>query len=71
MNFEESKEKFIKLLKEELDYLDSIVRSNKNKELSEDEVLKVHRKVNYYTNELNVFIQLSDVENVYEVLSKS
>ena len=57
MNYEEKKQEFIKLLKEELDYLDSIVTSNNNKELSEDEVLKVHRKVNYYTNELNVLLK--------------
>ena len=69
MNFEEKKQEFIKVMKEELEYIDSIVTLNKKTRLSEDEVLVVHRKINDYTEELNTLIKevrkLSNRKEIY------
>ncbi len=53
MNYELVKEEFIRLKKEELDYIDNIAKISSNKVLSEYEKLANYRKLNEYENKIS------------------
>ena len=57
MKYEEIKNKFIKLKKEELAYIDNVARISSNKILTEYEKLKIYRTLNNYQNELNIMLK--------------
>lgn len=56
MNYEELKNEFIKLKKEELDYIDSIAKISSNKKLLEHEKLEIYRTLKNYQVNLNEMI---------------
>lgn len=53
MNFEELKQEFIKLKKEELDYINDLVIENNKRELKEEELLEAYRMINKFANKLD------------------
>lgn len=57
MKYEIIKNKFIKIKKEELAYIDNVARTSSNKILSEYEKLKIYRTLNNYQNELNIMLK--------------
>ena len=56
MEFEELKEKFIKLKKEELEYINRIANESRKRKLKEKEILEAYRKINDYVDEINVLL---------------
>ena len=62
MNIEKLKEEFIKLKKEELEYLDNIAKLGYQKTFSQEEKLNIYRKLKFYENENAKFYKiLSDI----------
>lgn len=57
MNYELIKNEFIKLKREELNYIDSITKISSNKILSELEKLEIYRKLNNYEVKLNEILK--------------
>lgn len=53
MNYEEIKKEFIKLKKEELNYINEISIISNNKKLSEYEKIEIYRNLKKYENQLN------------------
>ena len=53
MNYEEIKKEFIKLKKEELNYIDLVVKTSNTKKIKEKEKLEIFRKLKYFEKELN------------------
>ena len=75
MDIEKLKEEFIKLKKEELEYLDNIAKLGYQKTFSQEEKLNIYRKLKFYENENAKFYKiLSDIlykskeENMDKVL---
>jgi len=58
MNNKELKNEFIKLKREELDYIDSIAKISSNKKLSEYQKLEIHRTLKNYQIKLNEMITI-------------
>ena len=56
MNYEELKNQFIKLKKEELEYIDSIAKISSNKKLLEQEKLEIYRTLKNYQAKLSEMI---------------
>ena len=70
MNIVEVKEKFIKLKKEELAFLDNIAKLGYQKTFSQEEKLNIYRKLKFYENENARFYKLlSDI--LYESKEKN
>lgn len=62
MNIEKLKKEFIKLKKEELEYLDNIAKLGYQKTFSQEEKLNIYRKLKFYENENAKFYKiLSDI----------
>ncbi|CDE38671.1 nUDIX hydrolase [Mycoplasma sp. CAG:472] len=62
MDIEKLKEEFIKLKKEELEYLDNIAKLGYQKTFSQEEKLNIYRKLKFYENENAKFYKiLSDI----------
>lgn len=57
MNYELIKNEFIKLKREELEYIDNIAKICSNKILSECEKLEIHRKLKKYQKKLNEMLK--------------
>ena len=57
MIYENLKIEFIKLKKEELEYIDNVFKKNKNRILSEFEKLEIYRALNNYTVKLNELLK--------------
>ncbi len=53
MKFDELKEKFIKLKKEELAYIDDVAKKGMKEKLTEKEVLEAYRKINDFAKNIN------------------
>ena len=53
MKFDELKEKFITLKKEELEYINNISMESMNRKLSEKDALTIYRKINNYVDNIN------------------
>ena len=53
MNYENLKNEFIKLKKEELDYINNICRISSNKRLSESEKLEIYRTLKELKDRIN------------------
>ena len=64
MNYELLKNEFIKLKKEELDYIDSIARISSNKKLSENEKLEIYRTLKDYQIKLNEKLAILRYETI-------
>lgn len=56
MNYELLKNEFIKLKKEELEYIDSVAKISSNKKLSEQDKLEIYRTLKNYQIKLNEMI---------------
>ncbi|MDO4962615.1 MAG: NUDIX hydrolase [bacterium] len=57
MNLERLKEEFVKLKKEELEYIDNVYKTSSNKILSEYEKLEIYRTLNNYTVKLDEMLK--------------
>lgn len=57
MNFEQIKREFIKLKKEELEYIDNVSKISSSKKLSELEKLEIHRTLNNYSVKLDEILK--------------
>ena len=57
MNYEQLKSEFIKLKKEELDYIDNIAKISCNKVLSEKEKIEIYRDLKNYQLKLNEMLK--------------
>jgi len=58
MNYESIKEEFIKLKKEELSYIDTVVKTSCNRILSEYEKLEIYRKINNFQIRLDELLKM-------------
>ena len=62
MDYEFLKEEFIKLKKEELDYIDNISKLSKSKKFTEYEKIEIYRKLKSYEIKINEMYKLLFVE---------
>ena len=53
MNFEEKKQEFIRIRKEELDFINEFVITSNERNLTEYEILTICRRSNYYEKKIN------------------
>lgn len=63
MDYEFLKEEFIKLKKEELDYIDNISKLSKSKKFTEYEKIEIYRKLKSYEIKINEMYKLLVVES--------
>ena len=57
MNYESIKNEFIKLKREELEYINEVSIISSKKELSEDEKIEIYRNLKHYVNKLNELLK--------------
>lgn len=73
MNYELIKSEFIKLKREELEYIDNIAKMSSNKILSESEKLEIYRALNNYQVKISEILKelrwkLAKEENLKELI---
>ena len=67
MNYKELKEKYIKLKKEELEFVNNVSIESSKRVLREEEKLTIYRKLNRYANEICELLKsIMDTDSYYE-----